>query len=194
MYYTMFFKNVNTFSCQSKKNPATKVTGSDLPVWLDISLVGHGLRSRIGTGDQTQHRVNGNDGRTAVADEGQCQTDNGHGADAHTDVDDNLENQSGGGAETNQTAHVVGATDADIDAAGNDGKLQNHNNHATDETQFLADGGEDIVGMLGKEGTCLSTVAVKQALSRQTTTGPRTEVHDVVETLVGTLGIDGVVK
>ena len=92
------------------------------------------FRSGIGTGYQTQHGVDGHDGRTAVADKRQRQTDNGHGTDAHADVDDHLENQRGSGTKADQTAHIVRGTDAHIDATGNDGKLQQHNGDTAKET------------------------------------------------------------
>ena len=156
--------------------------------------MGHCLRSRVGTGYQTQHSIQGHDGRTAVADERQGQADNGHGADAHADVDDHLEDQSRGSAEADQTPHIVGAANTHINTPGDNGKLQNHDSDAAEETQLLTDGGEDVVRMLGEEGAALGTVAVEQALTGQTAAGEGPEVHHIVEPFVGTLGVNGVVE
>ena len=165
-----------------------------LSVGLYISLMGHGLRSGVGAGYQSQHGKDGNDGRTAVADERQGQADNGHGTDAHADVDDHLKDQGRCSTVADQTAHVVGTPDAHIDASGDDGKLQKHDGHTAEEAQLLTDGGENVVRVLGEQGTGLRTVAVEQTLSRQTAAGKGAEVHDVMEPLVGTLGIDGFVE
>ena len=187
------YRNSNPSS--SAKNKATRLGGLQiLPVRLYIPFMGHGLRSGIGAGHQTQHRINGNDGRTAVTDEGKGQADNGHGADAHADVDDHLENKSRCGTVADQAAHIVRTPDAHVDTAGDDGKLQNHDGHTAEETQLLADGGEDVVRMLGEQGTCLSTVAIEQTLSRQTAAGKGTEVDGVVIPFVDTLGVDGIIK
>ena len=180
MYYTTIFGIVNTNSALFTKNPATKVAGKGLSVWLDVSLVTECLGSGIGAGDQTKHRENGHDGGTAVADEGQGQTDNGHGADAHTHVDDHLENQRGSSTEADQTPHIVRTADAHIDTAGDDGELQNHDGNAAEEAQFFTDGGEDVVRMLGEEGAALGTVAVEQTLACQTAAGKGTEVNGIV--------------
>ena len=106
-------------------------------VWLDIAFVAQGGWSGVGTGDQAQHTKDGNHGGAAVADQGQGQADNGHNADAHTNVDQHLEHQGGGHAEADHPAHIVLALNAHIDAAGNDGQLQQHDDHAADEAQLL---------------------------------------------------------
>ena len=114
--------------------------GSVAPVRLYIPFVAEGRRSRVGAGDQSQHGENGNAGRCTIAEERQSQTDNGHNADAHADVDHNLEHQCGACAEADQTTHIILAADTHIEAPGNDGQFQNHNENTAEETQFFADG------------------------------------------------------
>ena len=140
----------------------------------------HGLWSGIGAGHQSQHTENGNHGRGAVADEGQRQTNNGHNADAHAHVDDDLEHQRGGCAEADNPADIVLAPHAHPNAPGDDGQLQQHDQHAAEEAQLFADGGEDVVRMLGKQVAALGTVAVEQALARQTAAGQGLQVDLVV--------------
>ena len=79
----------------------------NLSVGPNIPFVALGLGSCVRAGNQTQHCVNGNDRRTAVADQRQGQTDNGHNTDAHAGVDQYLEHQRGACTEAHQTAHVV---------------------------------------------------------------------------------------
>ena len=145
------------------KSPATFFVAGDelLSQWLYISLVAERFRSRVSAGYKSQHCVDRNNGRTAVADQRQRQTDNGHNADTHADVNGNLENQRGGRTEADQATHIVLTTQTNIDAAGNDGKLQQHNKNAAEETQLLTDGGENVVRMLCKQTAALCTVAVE---------------------------------
>ena len=95
------------------------------------------LRSRVGAGDQAKHCVDGNDGGTAIADQWKSQTDNGHNTDAHAGIDHQLEHQCGSRAEADNTAHIVWAPHAHLEAAGNDQHFQNHNHHTAHEAQFL---------------------------------------------------------
>ena len=148
----------------------------------------------MGARHKPQHGEDGNHGGTAVADQRQGQTDNRHGADAHTDVDHVLEHQGGSRTETHQPPHIVRGLDTHVNAPGNDGKLQQHHNHTAQEPQFLADGGENIVRVLSEEVAALGTVAVEQALARQAAAGQRLEVDFVVVAFVDTLGVNGVVK
>ena len=141
------------------------------PVRLDISFMAQRLWSGIGAGDQAQHGVDGNHRGTAVADQRQGQADNGHNADAHSGVDHHLEHEGRGRAEAHQPAHIVRAPGTHLDAPGDDGQLQEHHRHAAEEAQLLADGGEDVVRVLGEEVSGLGTVAVEQALSRQASAG-----------------------
>ena len=161
------------------------------PVGLNVSFMALGGWSRVGAGHQTKHGENGHDGRSAVAEERQGQADNGHNADAHADVDHNLEHQCGSSAEAYQSAHVVLAADADDDAPGNDGQLQCHDQYAAQEAQLLTHGGEDVVRMLGKQVTTLGTVAVEQTLSRQTAAGQGLEVDLTVVTGANALCVEG---
>ena len=74
----------------------------------------------MGAGDKSQHGEDGHDGRRAIAEEGQRQTDNGHNTDTHADVDHHLEDQCGSRAIAHQTADVVLRLNAHVDAAGDD--------------------------------------------------------------------------
>ena len=165
-----------------------------LPIGLDIALVALGLGSGVRAGNQTQHAINGNDGRCAVADEGQGQTDNGHNADAHAHIDHHLEDQRRSSTEADQTAGIVGGLDGHIDAAANNGQLQQQDQHAAEEAQLLTDGGEDVVRMLGEEVAALGTVAVEQALAGKAAAGKGLEVDLGVVTFVDTLGVNGGVE
>ena len=126
------------------------------------------LRSGVGAGDQAQHGVDGNHRGAAVADERQGQADNGHNADAHSGVDHHLEHEGRGRAEAHQPAHIVRAPVAHPDAPGDEGDLHNHDQKAAKEAQLLADGGEDVVRVLGEEVSGLGSVAVEQTLAEQT--------------------------
>ena len=150
-----------------------------------------GLGSGIGTGDQTQHTIDGNDGGRTIADKGQGQTDNGHDAQAHAHIDHHLENQRRSGAEAYQTTGIVGGFDGHIDAAGNDGQLQQQDQHTTEETQFLTDGGENVVRMLGEEVAALGTGAVEQALAGQAAAGKGQQIDFVVITFVDAQRVNG---
>ena len=119
------------------------------------------LRSGVGAGHKPQHGEDGHDGRSTVAEERQGQTDNGHDTDAHADVDHYLEHQGRACAEADQTAHIILAAHTHIEAPGDDSQLQTHDEHTAEETQLLADGGEDIVRMLGIQVAALGTVAVE---------------------------------
>ena len=152
------------------------------------------FRSGIGTRHKAKHGVDGNDRGTAVADQGQGQTDNGHNTDAHAHVDHNLEDQSGCGAEADHPAHIVLAPDAHVEAPGDDGQFQQHDQHAAEEAQLLTHGGEDVVRMLGEEGSALGTVAVEQPLTRQTAAGEGEQVDLGVVPLVDAQGVDGGVE
>ena len=158
---------------------------------LDIALVAEAGRSGIGTGNQTQHTENGNHRGGSVADQRQGQTDNGHNADAHTGVDHHLEHQSGGRTVADQTAHIVGAAGAHPDASADNSQLHNHDQHASEEAQLLANGGEDIVRMLGEEVAALGTVAVEQTLTEEAAAGEGLKVDLTVVTGAGTLGVEG---
>ena len=127
-------------------------------VGLNISFMAETLRSGVGTGHQSQHTEDGNDRRRAIADQGQCQADNGHNTDTHANVDQDLEHQRGSCAEADQAAHIVRTFCADVNAAGNDGQFQQHDENTAEETHFLADGGEDIVGVLGEQVAALASM------------------------------------
>ena len=148
------------------------------------------LRSGVGAGDEAQHTENGNHGGRTIADQGQGQADNGHNADTHTHVDQDLEHQGGGRTEADQTAHIVGALSAHIDAPGDDGQLQHHNQNTAEEAHFLADGGEDVVRVLGEQVAALGTVAVEQALACQTAAGKGLQIDLGVVAGTGALGIE----
>ena len=92
-----------------------------------------GLGAGVGAGDQTQHRVDGHDGGTAVADQRQSQTDNGHHTDTHADVDHHLEGKCRGSAEADDAAHIVGTFHTHHDAPGDDAHLQQHDHDAAKE-------------------------------------------------------------
>ena len=194
-YYTQVFGKVkNNFLFFQKISPSLLGREKKSSRGLDIALVAEAGRSGIGTGNQTQHTENGNHRGGSVADQRQGQTDNGHNADAHAGIDHNLEHQRGSGAVADQTAHIVGAPGTDPDAPADDGQLHDHDQHAAEEPKLLTDGGEDVVRMLGEEVTALGTVAVEQALTRQTAAGKRLEVDLGVVTFVDTLRVDGGVK
>ena len=149
------------------------------------------LRSGMGTGHQSQHTENGYNGRGTIADQRQGQADNGHDTNAHAHIDQDLEHQSRGGTEADQAAHVVGAFCANVNAAGNDGQLQNHDQNTAEEAHLLTDGGEDVVRVLGEQVAALGTVAVEQALAHQTAAGEGLEVDLGVIPGADTLGIEG---
>ena len=161
------------------------------PYRLDISLVALRLWSGIGTGDQAQHGKDTHHGRAAVAEERQGQADNGHNANAHTHVNHQLEHQSGSSAVGNEPPHIVRAPGAHIDAPGNNQQLHDNDGAAAHKAQLLADGGENIVRMLGKQVAALGTVAVEQALARQAAAGQGLEVDLTVVPGAGALGIEG---
>ena len=148
----------------------------------------------MSAGYQSQHGEDGHTGGSAVAEEGEGQTDNGHNTDAHADVDHHLEHQSGACAKADQTAHIVLAADANVDAPGNDEQLQDHDEHTTEEAQLLADGGENVVGVLGVQVAALGTVAVEQTLAGETAAGKGLEIDLTVITFVDTLGVNGGVE
>ena len=165
-----------------------------LSVWLDISFVALTFRPGVGTRHQTQHGIDGDDGGAAVADQRKGQADNRHGADAHADVDHHLKDQRGSRAEADQPPLVVLAPNAHEDAPGDNGQLQNHHQNTAQEPQLLADGGENIVRVLGEEVAALGTVALEKTLARQTAAGEGLKVHAVVVALVGALGVNGLVE
>ena len=152
------------------------------------------LRSRVGTGDKSEHGVDRNHRGAAVADQREGQADNGHNADAHAGVDHHLEHQRGRGTVAYQTAHIVLAVYAHIDAPGDDGHFHNHDRKAPHEAQLLAHGRENIVRVLGEQAAALGTVAVEQPLPRQAAAGEGTQVHHGVIALVDAHGVDGVVN
>ena len=98
-------------------------------------------------GNKSDHGVQRNHGGAAVADKGQGQTD------AHTHITDHLEDQGGGNAEADQTAHIVTAAHAHPNTPGDDQHQQNNGDSTTDVAQFFANGGEDIVCMRGVQRT-----------------------------------------
>ena len=155
---------------------------------LDVSFMALALRSCMGAGNQAKHGENGHNGGGAIAEEGEGQTDNGHNTDAHAHIDHNLEHQRGTRTEANQTAHIVLTSDTYVEAPGNHSQFQAHNEDTSEESQFLTDGGEDVVRMLGIEVTALGTVTVEQTLSGQTAAGQGLQVDFGVITLVDTLG------
>ena len=130
-----------------------------------------GFRPRVGARHEPQHGIDRHDGGTAITDQRQGQADNGHNTDAHANIDGHLEDQRGSCTKADQTAHIILTADTYKDTAGNNGKFQQHHEHAAEKAQFLADGGEHIVCMLGEETAALGTVAVEQALSGQTAAG-----------------------
>lgn len=135
-----------------------------------------GLWSGVGAGDQSHGGVDGDHGGAAVADQRQGQADNGHNADAHAHVDQHLEHHGGGRTIADQAAHIVRAAGTDLDAPGDDGKLQQDHAQAAEEAQLLTHGGEDVVRMLGEQVAILGTGAVEQALARQAAAGEGLQV------------------
>ena len=73
----------------------------------DIPFMARGGRTSVHAGHQTQHGISGNDGTAAVANQGQCQADNGHHADAHTEVDHHLEHQRKGRTKADHATQVI---------------------------------------------------------------------------------------
>ena len=58
-----------------------------------------------------------------------------------------------------------------MDAAGHDGQQKQQGEGAAQDAQFLADGGEDEVGVLGGDGVVLEHGAVEEALARDAPAG-----------------------
>ena len=195
--YSILFPKVNSFLSNFRNIlcPYVSKTGHDsgrfgLPIGLYISLVALGLGSGMGAGHQSKHGVNGNDGGTAVADQRQCQADNGHNTDTHANIDHDLENQRGCGAEADKPAHIVLTPGAYLDTPGNQGKLHKHDHDTAEEAQLLTHGGEDIVRVLGKKQTALCTVAGEQTLTRQTAAGQGQKIDLIVIPGTDTLRIE----
>ena len=158
--------------------------------WPDVTLMASGSRSRVDTGNQTQHSISGNDGTAAVAEQGQRQTDNRNDTDAHTHVDDSLEDQRRGGTEADQFAHIIRALGAYPNAADDDQKQQTDDQDTADEAQFLADRGKNIVRMLSEKVAALSTIAVKQTLSGQAAAGKGLQTLGRMPAFIQTLWVD----
>ena len=123
------------------------------------------------TGDQAQHTEDTDHRGGAIADQGQGQADNGHDTDAHSHVDEDLEHQSRGGTEADQTAHIVRSSGTHEDTPGDDGKLHHHDQHTAEEAQLFTHRGKDVVRVLGKQVAALGTVAIEQPLSCQAAAG-----------------------
>ena len=140
-------------------------------------------------GDQSQHGVQRQHGTAAIADEGQRQTDHGCNTDAHTHIAANLENQCRGRTEADHAPEVILASGTDLDDSENNESQQHQHEEAADKSHLLADGGENIVRMLGRQSADLCTVSLKQSLSHQTAAGqgqqaplgmiPGTDTHRV---------------
>ena len=165
-----------------------------LSVRLNIPFVALTFRPGVSARHKPKHGIDGDDGGTAVADQRKGQADNGHDADAHADVDHHLKDQRGSRAEADQPPLIVLAPDTHDDAPGNDGQLQNHHQNTAQEPQLLADGGKDIVRVLGEEVAALGTVALEKTLARQAAAGEGLKVDAVVVALIDALGVYGFIK
>ena len=125
------------------------------------------LRAGVNAGYQAHHGVQRHNGAAAVAEEGQCQTDNGHNTDTHAGIDQHLEHQSGSCTEADQPAHIVLAAGTHPNAANHNGQQQDQHQSTADKAQLLTDGGENIVRMLGKQRALLGTGAFEKTLTGQ---------------------------
>ncbi len=152
-----------------------------------------GCRSGVDTGDKPKHGVQRNDGAAAVAHKGQRQTDNRGDADAHTHITGDLKDQRGCGAEADHAAHIVGAFQTHINAPGDDADHHQQHKHAAHKAQLLADGGENIVGMLGEQVIVriLCPVAVKQTVTGKAAAGEGLQTHAGVEPGTDTVSVNG---
>ena len=164
------------------------------PVGLDVSFVAETLWTGVGAGHKTKHTKDGNHGGRTVTDQGQGQADNGHDTDTHTNIDQDLEHQCGSCTEANQSAHIVRAFCTHVNTAGNDGQFQHHDQNTAEKAHLFANGGEDVVCVLGKQVAALGTVTIEQTLSGQTAAGEGLQIHHVVVALVDALRVDGFIE
>ena len=119
-------------------------------------------------GYHTHGHKHGHDGRSAVADKGEGQSDDRQDAQTHTNVNDDLEQEHTGNADADHPVHEVFRLDAYIDAPDNDGGQKQQHSHATQHTQFFGNGGEDEVRMLCTHGVATDHCAFVQSLTGDT--------------------------
>ena len=85
-----------------------------------ISAETLGARSVFHTRYESNCGERAHEGGAAVAEEGERDADNGSDADAHTGVNEHLEEEAGGNAGANQQAQDVAGAEADDEAADDD--------------------------------------------------------------------------
>ena len=155
-----------------------------------IPFLTGGSRSCKHAGYQSQHGVEGNQRRTAVTDERQGQTDNRGDTDAHTHITGDLEDQSGGSTETDQTAQIVLTSGTHPNDTDDDGKQGQYNQSTADEAQLFTDCGKDIVRMLSEKSTFgLRSVTLEQTLTGHAAAGKGAQRTNRMVTGAGTQGV-----
>ena len=87
------------------------------------NITGGAIRSRphMDAGYDSHCHEHGDNGRTAVTDKGKRKTDNRHDTKAHTDIDDDLEQQHTCNSCANDSVHIVVGFYTDIDTADDNG-------------------------------------------------------------------------
>ena len=109
----------------------------------------------------------GQHGGTSVAEEGERQTDDGHHAQTHSHVGQDLEQEHSRHAHADLPVEVALGADADIDDPQNDGGQQQDAQEAAEESQLFPDHGKDEVRVLGGNGVGLGLGAVIEPLPGQ---------------------------
>ena len=145
-------------------------------------------------GHHTHGQIHGYDGAAAVAHKGKGQADDRHQAQTHTHIDADLKDQCRRNAHADQAAHIVRRLNRHINHPEGNRRQQKQGEGTSQHPQFLTDGGEDEVRMLGVQSADLGSGAVVQALARQTAAGEgqKTVLH--MPPLIQALGVDGGVE
>lgn len=110
-------------------------------------VVSLGFGSVLNTGDKAYCGKQRNDGRTAVAEEGQRDTYNRGDAHAHSDVYEGLECECSGNTVANEHTEGASASCSDDAAADDYEHKQSDYDETGDHAHLLTDGSKDTVGV-----------------------------------------------
>lgn len=118
--------------------------------------------------DDPHRDIHGDDGGSAIAEEGKGDTDYRQNIEAHADVEPHLGNEHSAIAHTDQRGEGITGHRSHIKTADNDGRQQQNYQSAADESQLLSTGGEDKVIVALRQGGAvlgLDQRAVQKALA-----------------------------